>query len=113
MSLGMDPGLLRERIEFLEEGRVDDGQGGADLQWVPIPNGIDWARIRPSTRTNRQNGGRSDSVASFEVTIRHRADITKDHRVEWGNRVLALTGAPANLDERGEFVVFPAAEVTS
>lgn len=112
MSVGMDPGLLREQVEILEAREIDDGQGGRKVSWVTIAGGVDWARIRPAPARSRAKGGKPGSPAPFEVTLRYRTDVTTTHRLKWidRDRELAITSDPVNLDEHFEFVVFEAAE---
>ncbi len=118
-QLGMDPGQLTEEIEILEKASVDDGQGGRITQYVGIPNGFEWARIRRLSASERRSAQQSGSPAQYEVTIRYRDDLTAAHRLRWvGKRRhptgpdevhLEIISAPLDLDERGDYLVFHAA----
>ncbi len=111
MSLGMDPGLLRERLALQESTPSDDGQGGRTRSWANVsPAVFAWARVKRLTTYTRFKAMQADSQATHEITMRSRSDFDTKNRWMWGTTPLVIVSAPQNLDEHGEFLTFLAKE---
>lgn len=109
--MGMDPGLLRERLTLQQVTRTPDGAGGHTESWAAVAtNPTAWARVKRLPTGLRLQAMQADSLASHEVTIRYRSDVDAAKRWLWNGSALAIVSAPQNLDEHGEFLVMLCAE---
>ena len=105
MSLGMDPGLLREQLMLQESMPAGDGQGGRTRTWADVsPAVIAWAQVKRLATPTRFKAMQTDSQATHEVRIRSRTDVDTTNRWMWGTRPLVIVSQPQNLDEHGEFL---------
>lgn len=109
---GMDPGMLRERVQLLERVRADDGGMGRQEFWTQLATDpTAWVRIRPLSSSSREHGMQPGAPRRYEVTMRARSDVGAFHGLLWkGQRVLVFAGDPVNADERGQYVTLEARE---
>ena len=116
MSLGMDPGMLREEVTILEDvGSATDALGGSEAaDFQPIASDAEeYARIKPMSADARLNAKRQGAPAEYEVTFRFREDVDTRNRLRWdsnGSRVLILVGGPIDKWEHQEYLTFRATE---
>ena len=105
MSLGMDPGELRELVTLQESTAADDGQGGRTRTWKDVfpPVNVS-ARVRRLSTHLRLKAMQTDSRASHEVVVRSRTDVDAEKRWLWGTTPLVIVSTPQNLDEHGEYL---------
>ncbi|MFQ5535458.1 MAG: phage head closure protein [Sphingomonadales bacterium] len=80
-------GELRERVTIEQQSRVSDGAGGATITWAAIASDFrPHARVQPVKGAEITEGGRVRRQQTYLVVIRHRADITVEHRLKWTER---------------------------
>jgi SPP1 family predicted phage head-tail adaptor len=102
----MRAGELRHRITFKGTTRTVDARWGVSN--TATTEDTVWARVRELKAAERFERGQVQTDVSYEILIRHRADITDRHTIEWEGRTLQITGITA--DERKRELVIEARE---
>ena len=87
-------GDARQRAVLEAKVLTPDGGGGFLEAWEAYAS--IWAALEPQAGTESLQAGRLESRVSHRVTIRRRSDVSANHRLRLGNRVLAIR---AVLDE--------------
>ncbi|MGH1350003.1 MAG: phage head closure protein [Methyloligellaceae bacterium] len=86
---------IRHRIALQALILTDDGFGGQTRSWQQIATL--WASLRPkSTREYSKetiNAEQLQSTIIYEITIRHRTDITPQMRIIFGSRKFNILSA--------------------
>jgi SPP1 family predicted phage head-tail adaptor len=83
-------GKLDQRVTIQQRTQVRGAMGGHTFTWGTLA--AVWARVEAVGSGEAREGDKPVGRARFLVTIRHRADVTAEHRVSWGSRVLQIEG---------------------
>ncbi len=114
MSLGWDPGELRElaTIEELAAPVRDAGGGRSNsAAWSALATDPTWwVNVRPLSASQRRFAAQQGAPVTHEITGRYRTDVDSLNRLVIGSRTFDLVSAGVNPDERGEFLRFEARE---
>lgn len=94
----MKSGALRDRVQYQEYVRADDGQGGFEERWQNAC--WLWAGIRPLTARESLFGGQVRAGATHAGRCRYNAQIKEKGRIVWKGRTLSVSQA-IDVDERG------------
>lgn len=94
-------GALRERVILQARSDATDAIGAVVYSWATVATL--WARVRPVNSRESTIADRIAATAFYEVTIRHRSDVSPTGRLVWRNRVLNVVGI-TNPDERRAYI---------
>jgi SPP1 family predicted phage head-tail adaptor len=94
-------GKLRHRLTLEAPVELADGAGGVARSW--IPEGQIWAAIEPMGANDTVVADSRLGALSHRVTLRHRGDLTLNHRFRLGVRVFFIR-ALRDPDELGHFL---------
>lgn len=83
-------GALKARVQLLQPTRVADEIGGVAIAWTDA--GAVWAEINAGSAGQGADYDAAPSVAAFTARINRRADVRAGWRVQWGVRLLRITG---------------------
>lgn len=81
---------LRHRIAIERDVRTPDGGGGAEVTWAPVAQV--WAAIWPRTASEQLELDRVAGVATHDIWIRFRPDVTPQMRITFGSRIFDIRG---------------------
>jgi len=81
-------GSARQRVRLEAKVLTPDGGGGFSEAWEAYA--VVWADITPAGGGERVEAGRLEPRVTHRVTIRRRGDVSANHRVVWGARMLAI-----------------------
>lgn len=76
-----DPGELDQRISFITDSAVSDGQGGRTL--TPSTVATVWAKVKSKSGSEKTNFDRVNAVATYIFVTHYRSDITENMRISW------------------------------
>jgi SPP1 family predicted phage head-tail adaptor len=93
---------LRHRVKLLEPVESDDGAGGRTVTWNVRDTA--WAEVVPVRGDEREWGEAKTPETLYRVTLRHRADLTREMRLGFDGRVLEIR-ALADPDGRRRWLV--------
>ncbi len=116
MSHGLEPGDLREEVTILEDtGSTGDALGGETAAaFTPITTDPqEYVRIRTVGSRQRMLAQQAGVPVEYDVTMRYREDVDSRNRLRWDSnagRVLVLIGAPLDIGEHQEWLMFMAKE---
>lgn len=76
----VDPGELDQRISIQTEQTTADGMGGTTTSWSTVATV--WAKVRPLTGKEREQGLQVESPATYAVIMRNRT-VSEAQRLKW------------------------------
>ncbi len=94
-------GDMRERVQLLQASDTRDAICGLVRVWSTIATV--WARVEEMSAGEQYRNQQINSSAQWAVTIRFRADVSVNQRIEWRGRTFEIAGRP-NPDERRRFL---------
>lgn len=101
-------GLFRKRIEILAETRIDDGAGGARLEWSLVEAA--WAAVERLASTRDFSGDRRTQLRRIAATIRWRPAAMPGRRLRLEGRDYEIMSVES-VDARERRVVLVCEEV--
>ena len=107
MKAPINAGDLRHRVTIESPARTADEAGGATIDWQSVAEV--WAAIWSRSAGEIFSADRIAGIATHDIWIRHRSDVTPDMRIRCGNRVFAILGA-IDVDDRGRWLKCPSEE---
>lgn len=93
----IDAGRLRHRITILQPSTTS-GIGGAEVTYTPLCTC--YAAIEPTTATDVIRAGQTVAEVEIPITIRYRAGILPDMKVQRANGSTYVVKGIINVDER-------------
>jgi SPP1 family predicted phage head-tail adaptor len=81
-------GLARHRAVLEAKVLMGDGGGGFIESWESYA--VVWASLQPERGSETLEAGRSEGRVLHRVTLRRRTDVSANHRLRIGSRVLAI-----------------------
>lgn len=96
--LGINPGLLRHRVEIQEANETQDNSGFPVPSWPAVFTNVK-AFVEPLSGTELFEARQLHAEVTHRITARYLAGITPKHRIQWGTRVFDIL-AVLNLEER-------------
>jgi SPP1 family predicted phage head-tail adaptor len=94
-------GNLRHRLTLEAPDESPDGAGGVVRSWSAL--GEVWASVEPIGANDAVVAGKRLGALTHRVTLRHRGDLTLNHRFRLGTRVFTIR-ALRDPDEQNRFV---------
>ena len=91
-------GKMRERLTLERETRVNNGQGGYDLSWLPVRKL--WAEVYGLSGDEAITAGVERNVTRWRVTIRS-GDVKAEDRLIWNALKLDIISVMPHPQERG------------
>lgn len=107
MKAPINAGDLRHRVAIENPVRMSDEAGGATIEWQRVAEV--WAAIWSRSAGENFSADRIAGIATHDIWIRHRSDVTPDMRIRYGNRVFAILGV-IDIDDRGRWLKCPLEE---
>jgi len=92
---------VRERVAIQTISLADDGYGGKTETLSTLATV--WAKVSPVKGREVEKSGRMESVETYLVMIRYRADVTTAHRILWSGKLLNIRSVQ-NRDEKRQFL---------
>lgn len=74
-------GEMRERVAIVQDTKTETSAGGRTA--TPSTLVTVWASVRPLNAREQMQAQAIGSNVSYEVTIRHRGDVTPQMRLSW------------------------------
>lgn len=84
----MRAGQLRHRISIQTPVTAKNTRGGEVTTWSTVATV--WADVRTQTGRETVANDQTQPTASHVVTMRHRANVTAQQRIVWGDRVFSI-----------------------
>jgi SPP1 family predicted phage head-tail adaptor len=94
-------GRLRHRLTLEAPVEMADGAGGVVRSWSD--QGQVWASVEPMGANDAVVADKRIGALTHRVTLRHRSDLTLNHRFRLGMRVFFIR-ALRDPDELGRFL---------
>ena len=94
-------GRLRHRLTLETPDDGPDGAGGFVRVWNPL--GQVWAAIEPLSANAAVIADQRVGALTHRVTLRHRSDLTLNHRFRLGDRLFTLR-VMRDREEDGRFL---------
>ncbi len=91
-------GELRHRLALQSATDSTDSYGQPTRSWATYATV--WGKVLPVTAGESQLANQQQADITHRITIRHRADVTAEHRILFGSRTLNIRGV-RDLEERG------------
>lgn len=102
-----DPGQMRVKLSLQQPVEDSDGQGGVVRSWQEVAKV--WAKMEPQSVNRHEQGEAEIATVTFDITIRHRADLVRGWRLIRGGRIFALR-AWRDPDESQRFLLLECVE---
>ena len=94
--------LLRERIDIEDVTTVADSFGGQTESWAATYSSVP-AQVRPVKGREDESQGRTRTLQTYLITIRHGYTVSTTSRVNWGGTILNIRSVE-NRDMRSRFL---------
>ncbi len=91
-------GELRHRLELQSPTDSVDSYGQPTRTWSTYATV--WGKVMPVSAGESQLANQQQSDITHRVLIRHRSDVTAEHRILFGSRELNIRGV-RDTEERG------------
>lgn len=101
-------GQLARRVQLQSPTDSTDSYGQPTRTWATYATV--WAQILPVSSDESRIANQQGVFITHRVTIRHRDDVTAEHRVLFGSRELNIKGL-RNLEEKGVMLEIDAEEI--
>jgi SPP1 family predicted phage head-tail adaptor len=98
----MQVGKLRKRVQLQQLVRNQDDFGEAVPSYSTYATV--WASVEPLQGRELEHAQQINAEVSHRVTIRYNGNVTAEHRVVYGERILEIE-AVINPEERNEMLV--------
>jgi SPP1 family predicted phage head-tail adaptor len=92
---------LRHRLTLEAPDETPDGAGGVVRSWTAL--GEIWAAIEPLSAGESIVADKRVGRLTHRIVIRHRADLTLNHRFRLGTRTFAIRSL-RDAEERGRLL---------
>ena len=93
----MRTGDLTERVIIQSLSTTLDAGGGLGTPvWSDVATV--WANVKPLSGDEEIAAGQMESPFTHRVTIHYRTDVTAQHRLVWGSKVLNIRTPPHETD---------------
>ncbi len=90
-------GPMRHRVDVQARTQTADNAGAMVSTWATIESR--WARVRPISSREFQEGKATIGQVSHEITLRYFPGLTVAHRIMYGTRTFELVSV-VDTDER-------------
>lgn len=107
--LGIEPGLLRHRVEIQRSVEVQDGFGTPIPSWSSLHENVK-ANVEPMSGQELFQARQLYAEVTHRIRARYHSGITAKHRILWGTRVFDIL-AVLNLEERNLVLEIMAKEI--
>ena len=108
----MDAGLLRHRVELQKITATQDQTTGEEVRaWATYATV--WAAVEPLSVRDFIAAQAGQSETRGRITIRHRTDVTAEHRVKHGSTIYRVQGVMADKDSGLEYLTLAVSEGVS
>lgn len=84
----MEAGKLRHRVVFQEKSATQNALGEEVITWLPVTAA--WAQVETLSGREYIEQARSDAELTHKVTIRHRAGLRPEMRIDFGGRIFEI-----------------------
>ena len=81
-------GDMRHRVTFQREARADDAYGGGATPWQDVATVF--AAVDASIGKESVAGQQVQASLTYQIRLRHRADITAAMRIAWDGKLLNI-----------------------
>ena len=111
MTLAKDTDMLaprlKQRVTIEQQSLTPDGLGGATRSWSTLATV--WAEVVPMSGREALFAFRLESPVTHRVTMRYRADVKADMRLNYESRILTIR-AVINRGEENRYLEILAEE---
>jgi SPP1 family predicted phage head-tail adaptor len=107
----VEAGRLRHRVTIETPTRTVNATSGEKIPAFNATATV-WAEVKPLTAKEQIRAGQTDVNATHVVSMRYRTDVTEQCRLNFGGRILNITGV-VNVEERSAELQILATEVRS
>ena len=101
-------GLLRHYAAIEQRSITQDSNLDQSSTWTTFLQ--DWMAIEPMSGRELIAAAAVQNVATHLITMRFRAGVTAQMRVNYNGRFFNITSPPRNYEERGRMMEFEAQE---
>lgn len=100
--MALSAGLLRHRIKLQKKTKTQDPSTGEITdEWITYKTV--WARVEPLSVKDFLSAQAAQSEVTARITIRHRTDISPDHRIKYRGRLHKIIGILEDQDSGLEY----------
>lgn len=82
-------GRMRERVKIMSPQEAQSPSGEVTLGWGNTVATV-WASVDGLSSRDILQAMQANVVASHRIRIRHRSDVTHEHRIEWRGRTMEI-----------------------
>lgn len=93
----IDIGKMRERVTIKAPTEVRSRSGETTLNWDTTVATV-WASVEGLSSRDIIQAQQANVVASHRVRIRHRTDVTHEHRVVWRGVTMEIASVTDRMD---------------
>lgn len=98
----MSIGMMRHQVKLQSPSHTTDTGGGAAKTFTTLA--LLWANIKPVSGSEKVRQGKVQETVTHHITIRFRADIGTNYRVQYGTRNFNIRHI-RNIDERDRYLL--------
>lgn len=95
---------FRIPVDFGTESTIADGYGGQTLSFIPVLS--TFCKVEDISDREEYKTQSRRAVSTYRMTTRYSEDIVSKLQVQWKDKVGRIVGAPNNVDERDEWLIF-------
>lgn len=93
----IDIGKMRERVAIKAPTEVRSRSGETTLNWDTTVATV-WASVEGLSSRDIIQAQQANVVASHRIRIRHRTDVTHEHRVVWRGVTMEIASVTDRMD---------------
>lgn len=93
----IDIGKMRERVTIKAPTEVRSRSGETTLNWDTTVATV-WASVEGLSSRDIIQAQQANVVASHRIRIRHRTDVTHEHRVVWRGVTMEIASVTDRMD---------------
>lgn len=104
----MNSRKMNRFVDIEAPTKTDNNRGGRTEAWTKI--GDAFAEMIPLRGDEALRQSIEQATQLWKVTIRHRSDINRQSRLNWGGRILNIVAGPEDPDGKGRDLVMTCQE---
>jgi len=97
--MSLDIGKMKERVQIQSPREVRSRSGETTLNWDTTVATV-WASVEGLSSRDIMQAQQANVVATHRIRIRHRDDVTHEHRIVWRNKTMEIASVTDRMSRQ-------------